>query len=163
MSVNGIGTAGYPMAGYGTKQTENNVSENQFMDTLVEKEDAVKNDHAEKAFRSVAPNAPEKVKTAWMEAAAEVGIDGMGRKKNGMMGHISQMMVQRFTNQLNGKPNYNDILGNCVQSALQTTKKLLYDLENPLEPNSQRSLKVQQQIMKEKQFYQAFINRLEKI
>ena len=79
------------------------------------------------------------------------------------MGHISQMMVQRFTNQLNGKPNYNDILGNCVQSALQTTKKLLYDLENPLEPNSQRSLKVQQQIMKEKQFYQAFINRLEKI
>ena len=33
MSVNGIGTAGYPMAGYGTKQTENNVSENQFMDT----------------------------------------------------------------------------------------------------------------------------------
>ena len=163
MSVNGIGTAGYPMAGYGTKQTENNVSENQFMDTLVEKEDAVKNDHAEKAFRSVAPNAPEKVKTAWMEAAAEVGIDGMGRMKNGMMGHISQMMVQRFTNQLNGKPNYNDILGNCVQSALQTTKKLLYDLENPLEPISQRSLEVQQQIMKEKEFYQAFIDRLEKL
>ena len=163
MSVNAIGTVGYPMAGYETKQTENNVSENQFMDALIKKEDAVKNDHAEKAFRSVAPNAPEKVKTAWMEAAAEVGIDGMGRMKNGMMGHISQMMVQRLTNQLNGKPNYNDILGNSVQSALQATKKLLYDLENPLEPNSQRSLKVQQQIMKEKQFYQAFINRLEKI
>lgn len=163
MSVNGIGKAGYSVTGYGTKQTENNVSENQFMDTLIKKEDAVKNDHAEKAFRSVAPNAPEKVKTAWMEAAAESGIDGMGRMKNGMMGHISQMMVQRLTNQLNGKPNYNDILGNSVQSALQATKKLLYDLENPLEPNSQRSLKVQQQIMKEKQFYQAFINRLEKI
>lgn len=163
MSVNGIGTAGYSVTGYGTKQTENNVSENQFMDTLIKKEDAVKKDHAEKAFRSVAPNAPEKVKTAWMEAAAESGIDGMGRMKNGMMGHISQMMVQRLTNQLNGKPNYNDILGNSVQSALQATKKLLYDLENPLEPNSQRSLKVQQQIMKEKQFYQAFINRLEKI
>ena len=162
MSVNGIGTAGYSVTGYGTKKTENNVSENQFMDTLIKKEDAVKNDHAEKAFRSVAPNAPEKVKTAWMEAAAESGIDGMGRMKNGMMGHISQMMVQRLT-KLNGKPNYNDILGNSVQSALHATKKLLYDLESPLEPNSQRSLKVQQQIMKEKQFYQAFINRLEKI
>lgn len=97
------------------------------------------------------------------EAAAEVGIDGMGRKKNGMMGHISQMMVQRLTNQLKGKPNYNDILGNSVQSALQATKKLLYDLENPLEPISQRSLEVQQQIMKEKEFYQAFIERLEKL
>ncbi len=163
MSVSGIGTTGSPMVGYETKSTENNVSENQFMDTLLETESTNKNAHAEKAFRSVAPNASEKVKTAWMEAAAEVGIDGMGRKKNGMMGHISQMLVQRLTNQLNGKPNYNDILGNSVQSALQATKKLLYDLENPLEPISQRSLEVQQQITKEKAFYQSFINRLEKL
>ena len=118
MSVSGIGTTCSPMVGYETKSTENNVSENQFMDTLLETESTNKNAHAEAAFRSVAPNAPKKVKTAWMEAAAEVGIDGMGRKKNGMMGHISQMLVQRLTNQLNGKPNYNDILGNSVQSAL---------------------------------------------
>lgn len=108
MSVSGIGTTGYPMAGYKTKQTESNVSKNQFMDMLIEKEGAVKNDHDEKAFRFVAPNAPEKVKTAWVESAAEVGIDDMGRMKNGMMGHISQMLVQRLTNQLNGRPNYND-------------------------------------------------------
>lgn len=163
MSIRGIGTIGYPMAGYETKRIETNVSENQFMDTLIEKESTDKSSHAEKAFRSVAPNAPEKVKTAWMETAAEIGIDGMGRMKNGMMGHISQMLVQQFTNQLNGKPNYNDILGNSVESALQATKKLLYDLENPLEPASQRSLEVQQQIMKEKAFYQSFINRLEMI
>ena len=145
------------------RRTERNISENQFMDAVVEKESIDKNDHAEKAFRSVAPNAPEKVKVAWMEAAAEVGIDGMGKKGNGMMGHISQMMVQRLTNQLKGKPNYNDILGNSVQSALQATKKLLYDLENPLGPISQRGLEVQRQIMKEKEFYQAFIDRLEKL
>lgn len=156
MSVNGIGTTGYPMVGYETRSTENNVSENQFRDTLLETESTNKNDHAEKAFRSVAPNAPEKVKAAWMEAAAEVGIDGMGRKKNGMMGHISQMLVQRLTNQLNGKPNYNDILGNSVQSALQAIKKLLYGLENPLEPISQRSVEMQQQIMKEKAFLSVF-------
>lgn len=71
------------------------------------------------------------------------------------------MLVQQFSNQLNGKPNYNDILGNSVESALQATKKLLYDLENPLEPASQHSLEVQQQIMKEKAFYQSFINKLE--
>ena len=163
MSVSGIGAASYSTTGYEMSRTERNVSEKQFMDALAEKESIDKNDHAEKAFRSVAPNAPEKVKTAWMEAAAEVGIDGMGRKKNGMMGHISQMMVQRLTNQLKGKPNYNDILVNSVQSALQATKKLLFDLENPLEPISQRSLEVQQQIMKEKEFYQAFIDRLEKL
>lgn len=162
MSVNAIGTADYPMARYETKRTEGNVSENQFIDTLVEKQSTDKSNHAEKAFRSVAPNAPEKVKTAWMEAAAEIGMDGMGRTKNGMMGHISQMLVQQVINQHNGKPNYNDILGNSVESALQATKKLLYDLENPLEPISQRSLEVQQ-IMKEKEFYQAFINRLEKL
>jgi len=163
MNVNGIGATGYPVAGYKTRRTKNNVPENQFMDTLVERENADKNDHAEKAFRSVASNAPEKVKTAWMEAAAEVGIDGMGRMKNGMMGHISQMLVQQVINRHNGKSNYNDILGNSVESALQATKKLLYDLENPLEPISRRSLEVQQQIMKEKEFYQAFIDRLEKL
>lgn len=163
MSISGIGTAGYPMAGYETKLTKNNIPENQFMDTLVERESVEKNDSAEKAFRSVAPNAPEKVKTVWMEAAAEIGIDGMGRMKNGMMGHISQMLVQQVINRHNGKPNYNDILGNSVESALQATKKLLYDLENPLEPISRRSLDVQQQIMKEKEFYQAFIDRLEKL
>lgn len=163
MNINGIGVTSYSTTGSEIRKTEQDVSENQFMDAFVEKESTDKNDHAEKAFRSVAPNAPEKVKTAWMEAAAEVGIDGMGRKENGMMGHISQMMVQRLTNQLKGKPNYNDILGNSVQSALQATKKLLYDLENPLEPISQRSLEVQRQIMKEKEFYQAFIDRLEKL
>lgn len=65
LNIDRVGTAGYPMVGYETKQSKSNVSENQFMNTLIEKEDAVKNDHAEKAFRSVAPNAPEKVKTAW--------------------------------------------------------------------------------------------------
>ncbi len=48
MGVSGIGTIGYPMVGYETKSTENNVSENQFMDTLLETESTNKNAHAEK-------------------------------------------------------------------------------------------------------------------
>ena len=46
MSVSGIGTTGSPMVGYETKSTENNVSENQFMDTLLETESTNKNAHA---------------------------------------------------------------------------------------------------------------------
>ena len=42
----------------------------------------------------VGPNAPQDVKDAWMEAAKEVNANGLGIRGNGMMSHISQMMVQ---------------------------------------------------------------------
>ena len=51
-------------------------------------------DQDEKAFEMVGPNAPQEVKDAWMEAAKEVNANGMGIRGNGMMSHISQMMVQ---------------------------------------------------------------------
>ena len=162
MSVSGIGAASYSTTGYEMSRTERNVSEKQFMDALAEKESIDKNDHAEKAFRSVAPNAPEKVKTAWMEAAAEVGIDGMGRKKNGMMGHISQMMVQRLNKQLRGETENFDILGNTVESAIQATKQALYDLEHPV-VYTPRSIEVQQARIKEGEFYRAFLKKLERL
>ena len=44
----------------------------------------------------IGPNAPQDVKDAWMEAAKEVNANGMGITKNGMLSHISQMMVQRL-------------------------------------------------------------------
>ena len=44
----------------------------------------------------IGPNAPQDVKDAWMEAAKEVNAHGMGIKTNGMLSHISQMMVQRL-------------------------------------------------------------------
>ena len=50
-------------------------------------------DFDEKAFDMIGPNAPQEVKDAWMEAAKEVNANGMGIKKNGMLSHISQMMV----------------------------------------------------------------------
>ena len=52
-------------------------------------------DFNEKAFDMIGPNAPQEVKDAWMEAAKEVNANGMGIKKNGMLSHISQMMVQK--------------------------------------------------------------------
>lgn len=57
-------------------------------------------DFNEKAFDMIGPNAPQDVKDAWMEAAKEVNANGMGIKKNGMLSHISQMMVQRLNKQM---------------------------------------------------------------
>ena len=50
----------------------------------------------------IGPYAPQEVKDAWMEAAKEVNANGMGIKKNGMLSHISQMMVQRLNKQKKG-------------------------------------------------------------
>ena len=57
-------------------------------------------DFDEKAFDMIGPNAPQDVKDAWMEAAKDINANGMGIKKNGMLSHISQMMVQRLNKQL---------------------------------------------------------------
>ena len=75
-----------------------------FMETVEEKMAQGKAaDQDEKAFEMVGPNAPQEVKDAWMEAAKEVNANGMGIRGNGMMSHISQMMVQRLNKQLKGE------------------------------------------------------------
>lgn len=161
MNIGGIGTTNYLTTRYSTKSTEKNVSENQFLDNVSKK--AVENtiDYEERLLESIAPNAPEEVKTAWKEASKEVGINGMGMKKNGMLSHISQMFVQQVINAHNGNPNPQDIMGDSVESAWQATKEALYNLENPLAPINQRKLEVQEQIKKEKEFYQVFMTKLE--
>jgi hypothetical protein len=136
-------------------------------ESLVEKEeisDKQKDtDFDEKAFETVGPNAPENVKKAWMDAAKETGVNGLGIKSNGMLGHISQMMVQRVKNWYNGESNSTDILGNTVDSAISATKQALYDLDNPLEPNSKKSIEVQHLLVQERAFYNAFLEKLQSL
>lgn len=115
------------------------------------------------AFESVGPTAPESVRNAWMQAAEETGVNGCGITGNGMLSHISQMLVMQMERRLNGVPNYNNILGNTVDSALQAAKQALYALEHPLDPNQQKSAEVKQQKEKEKEFYGAFIEKLEQL
>ena len=115
----------------------------------------------EKAFDIVGPNAPLCVKDAWIESARQVGANGLGISHTGMYSHISQMMVQRIVNDYNGKSNSSDILGNSVESAIQATKQALYNLDHPLEPNTKKSIEVQQALMKEREFYAAFLEKLE--
>lgn len=119
-------------------------------------------DYDEKAFNMVAPNAPQNVKAAWLEAAKEVNANGLGIQKNGMMTHISQMMVQRLNKMFKGEVDNFDILGNSVESAMQATKQALYDLEHPRE-YTPKSIAVQQARMKEQEFYKAFIGKLEQL
>ena len=121
-------------------------------------------DFNEKTFDMIGPNTPQDVKDAWMEAAKEVNANGLGIKKNGMLSHISQMMVQRLNKQMNGEGDVDniDILGNTTDSAIQATKQALYNLDHPLE-SVPKSIEVQRYCMKEREFYVAFLERLEKL
>lgn len=164
MSVGGIG-AGYPMAGYTARKTERNAASGTagFMETVAEK--AAQNstiDHDEQAFEMVGSRAPQKVKDAWMEAAKEVYANGAGIQKNGMMSHISQMMVQRCNKMLRGEADYSDILGSTVGSAIRATKQALYDLDHPL-GSGYRSIEAQQARIKEREFYEVFLNKLRQL
>ena len=118
-------------------------------------------DFDEKAFDMIGSNAPQDVKDAWMEAAKDINANGMGIKKNGMLSHISQMMVQRLNKQLKGDGDADniDILGNTIESASQATKQALYNLDHPLE-YVPKSIEVQRACMKERKFYVAFLERL---
>ena len=97
-----------------------------------------------------------------MEAAKEVSANGMGMKKDGILSHISQMMVQRCNKMLRGEADSQDILGNTVESAIQATKQALYDLEHP-RAYVPKSIEVQQAQIKEQEFYTAFLEKLENI
>ena len=165
MGISGIGTAGYPLTGCTARKMKRSVEPGTvgFMETVEEKAAqgrAANQD--EKAFEMVGPNAPQEVKDAWMDAAKEVNANGMGIRGNGMMSHISQMMVQRLNKQLRGETENFDILGNTVESAIQATKQALYDLEHPV-VYTPRSIEVQQARMKEGEFYRAFLEKLERL
>ena len=160
MSINGIG-AGYSPTGYTNNIVTKAETGKNFADTITEKVETSKRDYDEEAFKLVGSNAPQSVKDAWMETVKEVGINGLGMTSNGST-HITQMHIQQVIAHYYGR-DYTNILGNSVQSAIQATQKALYDFDNPLEPNKVRSLEEQQARIKEREFYVAFLERLEKL
>ena len=165
MGISGVGTAGCPMTEYTARKAERSAESRAvgFMETVEEKAAQGKAaNQDEKAFEMVGPNAPQEVKDAWMEAAKEVNANGMGIRGNGMMSHISQMMVQRLNKQLKGETENFDILGNTVESAIQATKQALYDLDHP-RVYTPRSIEIQQARIKEGEFYRAFLEKLERL
>ncbi len=163
--LNQVAHRSNPLTGYTARKMERSVEPGTvgFMETVEEK--AAQGKAAgqdEKAFEMIGQGAPQEVKDAWMDAAKEVNANGMGIRDNGMMSHISQMMVQRLNKQLKGETENFDILGNTVESAIQATKKALYDLEHPV-VYTPRSIEVQQARIKEGEFYRAFLEKLEQL
>ncbi len=162
MHVSGFGTANYQTGGYTAGKTEKNVPQSRFLEAASEQIPQKERNYDEEAFASVGVNAPEEVKQAWMEAAKETGTNGLGIGKNGMMKHISQMMIERVERGWNGG-NPNDILGSSVQSALRAAKQALYDLDHPGAAGHTRSIEVQRCRAQERKFYLAFVERLERL
>lgn len=118
-------------------------------------------DNNERRFDLYGPNASEDVKQAWMNAAKETGIEGLGMSTGGMLNHITQLDVQMAIKRYNGEEP--DVLGSTVGSAMQAIERALYDLEHPLESNNNRSASVQESIAKEKEFYERFLENLKQI
>ena len=109
-------------------------------------------------FDKAAPNAPAIVKEAWMDAAKATGY-----LEGGKMNHISQLLIRQVINRENGVEDYQNVFGSSVASAMQAARELLYDLENPLTPISERGENAREYIEQEKEFYKKFIENLEEI
>ena len=107
-------------------------------------------------FSRFAPNAPEEVKQAFMEAAEETGYNEGER-----MDYLSQVFIHQVENRQNGVANYTDVFGDSIVSALQAAREILHDLENPLMPISQRGENATKYVEQEKEFYRTFIEKLE--
>lgn len=107
-------------------------------------------------FSRFAPNAPQEVRQAFMEAAEETGYNEGER-----MDYISQVLVHQVENRQNGVANDTDVFGGLAASALQAARQMLYDLENPLMPDNQRSEDAIKYREQEKEFYRVFIEKLE--
>ncbi len=160
MAINEIGNRTMWPGNISRKETPDRRIDKSFTGSIEEAENtgAARVSYAEQAFNSVGKNAPQEVRDAWMEAAREAGVDGLGMKKNGMLSHISQLMVERVERSMRGQDS-DDILGSTVESARRAIENALYDLEHPL-AGERHSADIQEWIEKERQFYKAFLAKL---
>ncbi len=161
MSIDGIENQRVWNGSISGKTAQSGKTGKSFTDSLEEAEKAGRTNtfYAEQAFQQIGKNAPQEVKDAWMEAAAEMDVGGPGMKKNGMLSHISQLMVERVERSMRGQ-DPEDILGSSVQSARKAVEAALYDLEHPL-AGGRRPVSAREWIEKERQFYKAFLAKLE--
>lgn len=133
-----------------------------FLDEKIDEDDFVS--FYKSSDNVVGKNTPEEVRYAWIEAALEVGTDGFGVSGNGMLTHISQMMIKRLNNLMkNSVKEPKSILGNSVESAIRITEQALYDLENPLLKDDLQSNEIQQYVENERAFYHAFLDKLKEL
>lgn len=113
---------------------------------------------------SIGSQAPDEVKQAWMEAEKETGafftVGGLYITADGKHAHITQMGVERLIRWYWGQFNQDDLLGNSVESAINAVNKWIYDVDHPLAGSPAKSWEEQQLVMKEREFYEVFLNKL---
>ncbi|MDE5939189.1 MAG: hypothetical protein K2H37_08930 [Lachnospiraceae bacterium] len=116
---------------------------------------------------SIGSQAPDEVKQAWMEAEKETGafftVFGLYISKDGKQAHMTQMGIDRFVRWYRGEFNQNDLLGNSVESAIKAVNKWIYDVDHPLAGSPARSEEERKLIMKEREFYEVFLDKLLKL
>ena len=144
MSINGIGAAGYPAAGYETRRTERNVAGRNFADAISKA--ATKNETPKEtnAFR---PESSDEVMQAWDKALAETGVNPFP------MNRISTALVLQVESGQQGLSS--TFLGDSVGSAKSMAEKIIHRLENPLTPVADPDFAGQELI-----FYKKFLELL---
>ncbi len=163
MSINVMSTGYYP-TGYVNNKTAKAEEGKSFADIVeqksVETDKQYCMDRASAAFDTIGAYAPEKVRQAWMEASEETGSNGFSITSDGKHFHIPKLLVQHVIKWYNGEVDPDNILGNSVESAISVIEKALYDIDHPLSGSPAKSIEVQQETMKERAFYVAFLEKL---
>ncbi len=118
-------------------------------------------ERAAAAFDTIGAYAPDEVKQAWMEAVGETGTNvSFSHDKEGFHIPLPQLMVQRVVRWLKGEVDPGNLLGNSVESAISVIEKAIYDIDHPLPGQPAKSMEEQREIMKERAFYVAFLEKL---
>ncbi|MBD5503919.1 MAG: hypothetical protein HDR09_09305 [Lachnospiraceae bacterium] len=163
MGINGIG-ANYFQAGYTNNKATKAEEGKTFADIVEQKSvDADKQyclDRASEAFDTIGAHAPDEVRKAWLEASEETGSNGFSITSDGKHFHIPRLLVQHAIRWYNGEIEPDNMLGNSVESAIRVAEKALYDIDHPLPGSPAKSIEVQQETMKERAFYVAFLEKL---
>lgn len=144
------------------KSALNKQNDNAFVEEaalLAEREKERNEQIKDRGFELFAPNAPQGVKDAFSKAEQETGMSGYGIDGSGKLTHISAMFTLQAEQRLS--TGRSDFLGNSKGSAMDAAKKALERLNNPLMPENNPA--IQALIEKEKLFYKAFINNLNKL
>ncbi len=166
MSINVMST-GYYSTGYVNNKTAKAESGKSFADIVEQKSvDTDKQyclDRASAAFDTIGAYAPDEVRQAWIEASEETGSNGFSITSDGKHFHIPKLLVQHAIRWYNGEVDPDNILGNSVESAIRVAEKALYDIDHPLPGSPAKSIEVQQETMKERAFYVAFLEKLQKL
>ena len=168
MQINNNYSASYMVSLNKGRQNIADDTKRSFSDVAAMKAEEAESNEVQKktsaVLDSIGSQAPDEVKQAWMEAEEETDafftVFGLYISKDGKHAHMTQMGIDRFVRWYRGEFNQNDLLGSSVGSAIKAVNKWIYDVDHPLAGSPARSEEERKLIMKEREFYEVFLNKL---